>query len=1769
MKKLKFVFPTFSILLILIFLFFFHISCNKAKPFKKQATSSFENLPEEKTPLHFDVVTQKNPSFPSNELLISFNSPVGEVNSIKNTVVSIEPQIKHKLLWEDEKTLKIKVLQYPNDPQDVSITIEKLPKGKEKFLNKNSFKIKFPPFKVVNIFPFSVSSFSFKVKIAFNYPVFLEELKNKIKLLSEGRELQFTISTLSSKNPSYLFVIEVNEPPRKNINLKLNEELTSANGLRISGKLEFNLNIATLKRSLYVSFYKIKETKNEFIVLFKATSQGEKPLISAPSLKGKIFVFPQIPINVSTSENYIFIKGKFLPSKKYSFLFLSGIKDIKGAFLEKELSFNIKIPERKGELVFLYKGKYFGKKRGLKIPISISNLKSLEVETYYMPKENVLFWYSQGYGENYSFDEYAKLFSRNKFEFKNRKNNLFFVDLSELIEEIESGIYMIYARGKTYSGRTLSDKIKITITDISLIAKKSRKYLHIWALDSSTLSPEKGVKINAKDRKNFSLGECFTNSSGYCRIPLKKKSLSPFIVFAQKDDEWSYMEIEDSQIPLASFNVKTSTTTEKKNYVFGVFLERDLIRPSEELNFSVVARKYGKLTGVKIPIRVKIRDPKGKIEKIFSKKTDSSGLALFKFKTNPISPTGKYAIEIYLGEKLYYTEFFFVETFAPERLLVDLKLRGEIENDTIPFHIKAIYLFGEPAGNETLNGKIVAKEFSPKCYGFSDYHFGKLHNEREKTFYIKDKKLNDNGEIDFDYYMDNLNFTKPLLLNVEVNISEGGSGRVTKRSKTFEYYREPYYVGLKNETQRLEPKKPYIISGILIKKGCELFKKNVELYYSIYEVNYYYSYYYSRRFNWERNVERIPVETDKKISIKNGKFKISFYPEHYYKSYLIELKDSDGKTKAQLIARGFWFSDEKPENPQVLKIETDKNECFEGETVKAKTNLPFEGKILWSIELDSLYKYKLKSAKGRFSEFEFKCPNDVSNIYISALLIKKDKNYLIERAFGIKELRIKKKKLNLKLKIVSPKIIKPQKEYSIKIYGKGYYKAIISIADEGVLNITGYDGLALYSTLLSPVGLFIQTSDTFGWIVKKFMTGGGMEEELAMSVPKRLKRNGLKMLYGKEKGFSQPRFTKIVSLWSGVLKSNSKGVIEYKFKVPEYQGRLKIMVLALTDNKLSTYTREITVKRDVYITATIPRFLYSGDEFKLPVLVVNTTKAKKDVLLRVSGDLVNDEKGFALAPEEKKILYFYGKAEKFMKKARIVVETITKKEKFVSNYSIPIYPSIPYRIKTYTFHLKPGEILNLKDHYNDWVKEGLSSLIIVSPFRGAEILTHLSFVLDYPYGCLEQTATKLLLYSKLKSFIKYTNSSITEDEIANLTHTLIGRVLSMQTLYGGFSFWPVSERVHDWGTAYALFSLIKAKDEGYYVPDSAITGAREYLRFSSKKSPFIYYVLTLAYKDPSFLETKLLSYKPKKFKDYVWLSLALKNTGSIEKAVEYLKKAFDKGIDSERDYSYDFYSPLKAKAILLYAVEKILNDKKIEERLLDEISAQLSSKGSFYYTTQELSWSLLALSEYAKKYGKIEDVKAELIADSKNIKLNKNKGIIVHFIENPEKYNQIYLKNTGDNDIVLTLRNSGFYKKERGFIKEVSGFDVSSSLLDLKKERVLIAKTGKVYEYYVFINSDGYYKNVAIEIPIPAGFEVENPRIRGKSQENGFFTHYVDVRDDRVIMFTDLKKGMNIAKIKIRAVISGKFLFPQVNVISMYAPTVYGRSIAKEIIVKN
>src|SRR5579862_3794550 len=69
-----------------------------------------------------------------------------------------------------------------------------------------------------------------------------------------------------------------------------------------------------------------------------------------------------------------------------------------------------------------------------------------------------------------------------------------------------------------------------------------------------------------------------------------------------------------------------------------------------------------------------------------------------------------------------------------------------------------------------------------------------------------------------------------------------------------------------------------------------------------------------------------------------------------------------------------------------------------------------------------------------------------------------------------------------------------------------------------------------------------------------------------------------------------------VSLYSGLVTVGADGTAQVSFDVPAFEGTLRVMAVAWSKDKVGRASGDVTVRDPVVLTATLPRFLLTGDK---------------------------------------------------------------------------------------------------------------------------------------------------------------------------------------------------------------------------------------------------------------------------------------------------------------------------------------------------------------------------------------------------------------------------------------------------------------------------------------------------------------------------------------------------------------------------------------------
>ncbi len=249
----------------------------------------------------------------------------------------------------------------------------------------------------------------------------------------------------------------------------------------------------------------------------------------------------------------------------------------------------------------------------------------------------------------------------------------------------------------------------------------------------------------------------------------------------------------------------------------------------------------------------------------------------------------------------------------------------------------------------------------------------------------------------------------------------------------------------------------------------------------------------------------------------------------------------------------------------------------------------------------------------------------------------------------------------------------------------------------------------------------------------------------------------------------------------------------------------------------------------------------------------------------------------------------------------------------------------------------------------------------------------------------------------------------------------------------------------------------------------------------------------------------------------------------------------------------DFDSEIRANAIILNVMLEV--DK--SNKQIPIMVKYLSSKLDQVYSTQENAFVFLALGKAARLKGN-SDLKVEILAGGKKLTEYNNSELVYSSSKLNDK--ELLLKAKGTGEVYYFWTKSGV--KKSGKIKE---FDNSLKVRRTYYNFITKSEMGNKFKQGDLIVckislSGGMQSvdNVVISDLIPAGFEIENPRysvLAGANWNvaNPMKVQYLDVRDDRIILFTNVLAGsITEYSYLLRVVNKGKFGLAPISGESMY-----------------
>ncbi|HEX5243983.1 MAG TPA: MG2 domain-containing protein, partial [Tepidisphaeraceae bacterium] len=1051
-------------------------------------------------------------------------------------------------------------------------------------------------------------------------------------------------------------------------------------------------------------------------------------------------------------------------------------------------------------------------------------------------------------------------------------------------------------------------------------------------------------------------------------------------------------------------------------------------------------------------------------------------------------------------------------------------------------------------------------------------------------------------------------YVGPWRLTFSTSVKETG-GRAITSVRQADVDLAPYYLAL-HCGQTARPGGSIAAEFELVQPDEKIATEEDTASIRLYRENWNTSYVYeSGAYHYHSTRVLEPVgPQDQAVEIRDGHASISIPSVDAGTYVLCAVDRATGETVSLRIPVffGAWEDTISRENPERLEVHVKPGRI--GHTSNVEISSPFGGRLLLSVETDDVLKTRVVEMSKSHMVVPIEIPAGCgANAYVVASVIRAvdpNASWRTHRAIGAATLPIDCSGNRLAIDIAAPTEIRPGRSLGVDLRikdanGKPVSGAAVTVAavDEGICALTNFatpDPLAFFDAKRA---LSVASADIYGRLMpeearaqKQSAVGGDQSGGMAHHSPVSAKR------------------VRPVALWSGVLHTDADGFAHADFSLPQFLGKLRIMAVVSSDAQFGSAAKPILVRSPLMVQSSWPRFCAPGDRFSVPLVLFNNSAIAGEA--KVSIELLDGPRSTPLEfrNQKERVLSlpeihvpgngqgaaaFEIRAADRAGVARVRLSVSMNSESYVETVELPVRPASPmvadggYAIATMG---KPALV---------WLPKGMLAgterfELRVSPRPQLGLPEGLDYLDRYPYGCLEQTTSTLFPLVYLPDLGKEISPELFDhDRMNQKIQAGLWHLASMQTSDGGLAMWPGGTQAWRWGTVYAAHFMVEAQIVGYSVPDSLRQPTLNYLKglfaetsddqATLETQAYAAYVLARA----GMAERPAMQRLEERLKGSVdseaqlHLALAWLFAGRRDRAAELMPRAMPT-FQGSRQLSATLDSPIRLRAMWVEALLWI----EPENPALPHLAQELADAGSRHQwlSTQDTAMAMLAISHYLRQNKSSESYEsAEILLDGKTIARSERGAPLVWTAASMDP--EIHLGSINPNAAALPPDGSKLEVRITGapgaqaYISWLhsgvpvhppadsdQGLKVRRKYLDEHGEPIgdQPIQSGQLVQVELDLQSGAPLENLVIEDLLPAGLEIENPRLEGQAGDgqakhpmnkgdNAFSCNRVEMRDDRmVVMGQMVQAGEGRFVYTARAVTSGDFVLPPVSAECMY-----------------
>jgi alpha-2-macroglobulin len=944
------------------------------------------------------------------------------------------------------------------------------------------------------------------------------------------------------------------------------------------------------------------------------------------------------------------------------------------------------------------------------------------------------------------------------------------------------------------------------------------------------------------------------------------------------------------------------------------------------------------------------------------------------------------------------------------------------------------------------------------------------------------------------------------------------------------------------------------------------------------------------------------------------------YPEPG--EYRLTVEGLDADRKPVQASRSVWVygageSNWRADDSGRFTIIADKREYRVGDTARLIVQAPTRGaSALVTVERDGVLsrRYMPELVEGHAIEVpisEALAPNAFVSVLLTRGRMGEGARGLPKTSMGLVNLAVSHEDKRLSVEVVPD-----QKEYRpgapvtarlrvVDASGKPVQAEVaLAAADEGVLSLIAFKTPDPMATFFAPWGLAVNTSSQYERLMQvpapdqeRYVTGGD-----GAGPP----------------GSFRSRF-RATAYWNPSVVTDAAGEASVRFDAPDNLTAFRLMAVAAdATDRFGAGEQRFIVNKPLQIISALPRFASVGDRFEAAVMVTNDTGHDGVARVRLWADGAILPEGVALdakdnAPAkalEKQVAVPASGRERvaFPVRARAAGSARFRFAAALADQQDGLELSVPVQqpASEESEGLSEGATaanVNVAVRFPEGVVPGSARLSIsVDPDGLAGIEEGLRELVQYPYGCLEQTTSRLIPLVAARELTRSLALPELEGErLERYIRVAIAKILRHQTPVGGFALWPRSAP-DAYLTAYALWGLKLAGDAGYEIDGAAVERALAYLRQQldteatsgarhsvagelGARAFGLHVMALLGQPEPAAASAMVAMADALPVFGQAFLARALAAAvGPAHESVAALLERFRSAptgrgegtVVQERndpELAWYFSSHVRTSAIVTDALLALRPDDARLPALIKGLLEQRTARGG-WYNTQDSLYALVALAHYAQARA----------GTSAGVRISRGDQTLLEASLSGRglgRVRQLEVPVDASDGRPLTIAASEgtvHYRIRTRYTRDSehqpalsSGLEVRRVFLDPETGAPLDrAREGQMVRVKVTLSAPAEQSYVALSDHLPAGLEPINARFATVPNDlpqddpdwySRLWLTHRELGDDRVDAFVDwLPARPGSFEYLARATTVGVFVVPAATAQKMYDPDVRGRT---------